>query len=105
MILVLSSMVKLGLTFAQYRSQWLKPACEPCAGTRVFWSCGFSPDQTASHRPDPQSAATSAQAVQAISSIGDVTRARKSPGTGASTDSLVVIVLYDTSLRRQRPCP
>jgi hypothetical protein len=50
-------------------------------------------------------AATSARAVQTISSIGDVTRARKIPGTGASTDSLVVIVLYDTSLRRQRPCP
>lgn len=49
--------------------------------------------------------ATAAEAVQAISSIGDVTRARKSPGTGASTDSSVVIVLHDTSQRPQRPCP
>lgn len=46
--------------------------------------------------------ATAAEAVQAISSIGDVTRARKSPGTGASTDSSVVIVLDDTSQRPQR---
>ena len=31
MILVLSFMVKLGLAFAQYRSQRLKSALEPCA--------------------------------------------------------------------------
>src|SRR4029077_11738920 len=79
MILVLSFMVKLGLAFAQYRSQPLKSAPEPCAWDENLLDLWLSPDHTSMRRPDPSLAvAASAEAVQAISTIGDVSRARKS---------------------------
>jgi hypothetical protein len=98
-------MVELGLAFAQYRSQRLKSALEHCAWDENLLDLWLSPDQISTHRPDPGLAvAASAEAVQAISTIGDVSRVRKSRAP-ALPDSLVVIVLYDTSLRAQRPYP